>query len=52
MRIATARQELKRIAEFDYAVVNHMNRQEETVDQVLAIIKAEKCRVDWTPVQL
>lgn len=52
MRIATARQELKRIDEFDYAVVNRMNKLEETVDAVLSIIKAEKCRVDWTPVEI
>jgi len=52
MRIATARQELKRIDEFDYAVVNRMNRLDETVNTVLSIIQAEKCRVDWTPVEL
>lgn len=52
MRIATARQELKRINEFDYAVVNRTNRQQETSEYVLAIIKAEKCRVDWEPVKL
>ncbi|MBV7329646.1 guanylate kinase [Chloroflexi bacterium TSY] len=52
MRIATARQELKRINEFDYAVVNRTNRQQETCEYVLSIIKAEKCRVDWEPVKL
>lgn len=52
MRIATARQELKRMSEFDYAVVNRMNRLEDTVDEVLSIIRAEKCRVDWTPVAI
>lgn len=52
MRIATARQELKRVFEFDYVVVNHGNRLDATVNQVLGIIAAEKARTDWTPVQL
>lgn len=52
MRIVTARQELRRIIEFDYVVVNREHALNETVDQVLSIIKAEKSRVDWTPVIL
>lgn len=52
MRVATARQELKNIVDFDYVVVNRDNALEETVDRVLSIITAEKCRVDWTPVEL
>jgi guanylate kinase len=52
MRIATARQELKRIVEFDYVVVNRDSQLDETVDQVLSIIAAEKCRVNWTPVEI
>jgi guanylate kinase len=52
MRIATARQELKRFVEFDYVVVNRIHQLEETVDQVLSIIRAEKSRVDWAPVEL
>lgn len=52
MRIATARQELKRIAEFDYVVLNCMNEQEKTVERVISIISAEKSRVDWSPVIL
>lgn len=52
MRIATARQEMARITEFDYVVVNREDELDETVDQVISIIQAEKCRVDWTPVQL
>ena len=52
MRIATARKEMERAAEFDYVVVNHWQRLDTTVDQVLAIITAEKCRTDWTPVEL
>ncbi len=52
IRIATARQELKRVHEFDYVVVNRESHLEETVQQILAIITAEKCRVNWQPVQL
>ncbi|MFN8490448.1 MAG: guanylate kinase [Caldilineaceae bacterium] len=52
MRITTARQELKRVGEFDYVVVNREQKQEETVQKVLSIIMAEKSRVDWSPVEL
>jgi guanylate kinase len=50
MRIATARRELKRVSEFDYVVVNRIDRLDETVEQVRSIIAAEKCRVDWSAV--
>jgi guanylate kinase len=43
-RIATARQEMARIVEFDYVVVNRDNHLDDTVHQVAAIITAEKCR--------
>jgi guanylate kinase len=52
MRIATARQEMKRVIDFDYVVVNREDQLQETVNQVLSIIAAEKNRVDWTPVVL
>lgn len=52
LRIATARQEMKRIHEFDYCVVNAQEKQEEAVDQILCIIKAAKARVDQQPIQL
>jgi guanylate kinase len=45
LRIATARQELKRIDEFDYVVVNPEYQLDETVDTILAIIHAEHHRV-------
>lgn len=45
LRIATARQELKRIDEFDYVVVNRDSKLDETVDTIKAIILAEHCRV-------
>jgi guanylate kinase len=52
MRIATARQETKRIFKFDYVVVNRVDELDKTVAQVLSIIGAEKSRVDWSPVEL
>lgn len=45
LRIATARRELKRMNEFDYVVVNRQDCLDETVDTILAIIKAEHHRV-------
>jgi guanylate kinase len=45
LRIATARQELKRINEFDYVVVNREDQLDEAVDTILAIIHSEHHRV-------
>lgn len=52
MRIVTARKELERANEFDYIVVNREDKLQVTVDKVMAIITAEKCRTDWQPVVL
>jgi guanylate kinase len=52
LRIATARQELKRAAEFDYVVVNADAHLTETVDTVIAIIDAEHHRVNPRKVDL
>lgn len=52
LRIATARQEMKRIDEFDYCVVNAQERQEEAVEKILCIMTAERARVDQQPVAL
>lgn len=52
MRIVTARRELRRFTEFDYIVINREEQLEEAVKEVLSIIRAEKSRVDWTPVIL
>jgi guanylate kinase len=51
-RIETARAELGRADEFKYRVVNCECTLDDTVDQVIAIIQAEKCRIDWQPVTL
>ena len=52
LRIATARQELKRAAEFDYVVVNADGHLQDTVDTVVAIIQAEHHRVNPRNVSL
>lgn len=52
LRIATARQELKRAAEFDYIIVNADGHLDETVDTVEAIIRAEHHRVIQRKVHL
>ena len=52
VRIATARQELKRVEAFDYVIVNHDDRLDHTVDVVRAIIEAEHHRVRQRRVSL
>jgi guanylate kinase len=52
LRIAMARQETKRINEFDYVLVNRDNELEETVNTIMAIIKAEHHRVHQRKVEL
>jgi guanylate kinase len=52
LRIATARQELKRAGEFDYVIVNSDGHLDETVDTVTAIIDAEHHRVTPRKVSL
>ncbi len=45
LRIATARQEFKRLHEFDYVIENRECQLDETVETILAIIQAEHHRV-------
>ena len=52
LRIATAQQELKRASEFDYVIVNADGCLEETVQTVIAIIRAERHRVNPRKVSL
>lgn len=52
LRIATARQEIKRVREFDFCVVNAEGQQEEAVDTILSIIKSEHHRVRQRRVSL
>ncbi|MGD2104058.1 MAG: guanylate kinase [Anaerolineae bacterium] len=51
-RIATAREEMKRLPDFDYVVVNRDEALDEAVGDVLAIIRAEHCRIDQREVSL
>jgi len=52
LRIATARQELKKIDIFDYVVINREGKLPETVDIIEAIINAEQHRVHQRKVSL
>ncbi len=52
LRIATARQEMKRMKEFNYWVINSEDRQETAVQQIASIIEAAHCEIGREPVQL
>jgi guanylate kinase len=52
LRIATARQEMKRVNEFDYCVVNAEGQQEATVATILSIIDSEHHRVEQRRISL
>jgi guanylate kinase len=45
-RLDTYKEEMKAIPTFDYVVVNHEGQLQQTVDQLLAIITAEKLRTN------
>ena len=49
-RIETARNELRRATEFKYRIINRECALDETVDRVIAIVQAEKSRIDWDDV--
>lgn len=44
-RVETAQEELRRLREFDYVVINADSNLEQAVDAILAIIQSEHCRV-------
>jgi len=52
VRIATAREEFKRVGEFDYVVVNPDDRIDEALEAILSIIRAEHHRVHPRKVNL
>ena len=52
LRIAAVRQEMKRIHEFDYWVVNAEGRQERAVREILSVIEAAHCQVEQQPIVL
>lgn len=45
LRLADAEREMAQLPLFDYVVVNHHGKVEQTVEQIVAIITAEHCRV-------
>lgn len=51
-RIETAREEMERLREFDYVVINAKCKLDKAVDQVLSIIEAEHHRVHPRQVSL
>ena len=51
-RLEAASRELEQLPRFDYAVANERDRLDDAVDQVLAIMAAERCRVGRRPVTL
>jgi len=51
-RIATAREEMKHMDEFDYVVVNRDGHLDDTVKTIAAIITAEKCKVKQRRIEL
>jgi guanylate kinase len=52
LRMATSRQEMKRMSEFDYVVVNRAACADQAVEDVMSIIHAEHCRVHQRVVSL
>jgi guanylate kinase len=51
-RLKVARQEMHALSDFDYVVVNHQNRLDETVATIKAIIVAEKRKVHPRQIRL
>jgi len=51
-RLLVAAQEIERLSEFDYVVINRTDELDEAVDMIVAIIKAEKHRVRQRRVNL
>ena len=49
LRMKTIREEMKRREEFDYIVVNADGMLDDAVEQIVCIIRAEKCRVQQRP---
>jgi guanylate kinase len=45
LRIETASEEMEKLSEFDYAVMNQRDKIDKAVSEIKAIITAEKCRV-------
>lgn len=51
-RLAAAERELAAIPQYDYLVVNHVDRVAAAADELTHIILAERCRIGVSPVRL
>lgn len=51
-RVGTMREEMKRIPEFDYVVVNRDGELDRAVEAIVAIMHAEKCRTKQREIRL
>jgi guanylate kinase len=51
-RLALVAEEVQRLPEFDYLVINHTDQLDATVETIGAIIRSEKCRVRQRRVSL
>jgi guanylate kinase len=52
LRVVEATQEMKRMQEFNYCVVNAEDKQEVAVDQILSIVDAAHCRVQQEKIEI
>ena len=52
LRLATAKEEIRRLPIFDYVITSHQNKLDEVVSKIDSIVAAEKCRVKPRIVQL
>ena len=52
LRLKTAEEEVKRLPQFDYVIINKRDGISQVVSDILAIISAEKCRVTPREVRL
>ncbi len=51
-RVATLREEMEQVLEFDYVVVNRDGQLDRAVEKIVAIITAEKCRTEQRVIRL
>jgi guanylate kinase len=52
IRMKTAESEIQQVRDFDYRVMNAYNEIDQAIKDILAIVTAEKCRVNPRKIQL
>ncbi len=52
LRLKKAEDEMEQICNFDYVIVNRGNELDKAIEQILAIVSAEKCRVNPRKISL